>query len=106
MNNVSFNEVKLLVDLPLLAIPRSSGVVLASVVDVSFLNNSNLSTTEPILQLSQSHVEHALNSDCSFYGFIIVLVLCVRECGVNSPEEGAFRVSPIQVTLTVLKCVL
>ena len=58
MNNVSFNEVKLLVDLPLLAIPHSSGIVLASVVDVSFLNNSNLSTTEPILQLSQSHAEH------------------------------------------------
>ena len=58
MNNVSFNEVKLLVDLPLLPIPRSSGVVLASVIDGSFLNNSNLSTTEPILQLSQSHVEN------------------------------------------------
>ena len=58
MKNAQFNEAKLFIDLPLLAIPHSSGVVLASVVDLSFLNNRNLSTTYPILQLSQSPVKH------------------------------------------------
>ena len=38
-----FNEVKLYVDLPSLTIPQCFGVVLAYVVDVSFLNGCNLS---------------------------------------------------------------
>ena len=76
MNNVKFNDVKLLVDLPSLAIPLSSGVELASLVDVIFLNGCNLSTTELISQLSHSPVKHWMVP--GLYGFIIVLALSHR----------------------------
>ena len=73
--------------------PFSSGVVIASLVDVIFLHGSNLSTIELISQLSQSPAKRWIVAGLYCYYIVIIALvlsvcLSVIECCVNSPGEG------------------